>query len=241
MAKDREAERQIRKVADRVLSLVVNSPELVAMITEREIARRISTGELVRADSLGNTQFEMIPAGRVGELNGAVDTALRHLDNGEVNEAMAVLEATIPDEEIELPGVGEQIREMGLGEEEPDDDAPEEAEEPEAAPVEPARRRAAPDEVVDEEEGDPARPLGMPDLGKKYDCQGCEAPITGEQAQRSTITCRAALCRDCVPRWDLKTKTLRPVEPAPEPGPDKPPAADDDGQEQAPEPEPDVT
>lgn len=235
MARNREADKAIRQVADRVLALVVNAPELVEMITEREIARRIAAGELMKAESLRNATFEMVPVGRVAGLNEAVDTALRHLDVGEIREAIEVLEATIPEEELERPDVAEQLRTMGLDDEPEDDDDPEddEPEDEQADAAEPApRRRPAPEVVVDDDEDDPARPLGMPDLTKKYDCQGCEAPITGEQAQRSTITCRAKLCRDCVPRWDLKTRSLRPLEPAPEGEPEP----DPETAEAAPEP-----
>lgn len=222
MARDRQAERAIRVVGDRILSLVINEPELVRMITEREITKRIAASELVRTEDLRAGEFEFTPKGRLKQANDAIDEALKALDAGDPERAMTILEATIPPEEVLQSDPAAHLHAMAQDDE--DDPGPESEPGPEPeADDEPAgeddrggeeervrRAHIDPEAEVEEEDLHPARPVELPRSDRKYDCKGCERPITGDQAQLSYISVRTELCRECLPNWDRKAGALRP-------------------------------
>lgn len=200
MTTNRAQQQSIRTSGERLIGLILSDPEMVELISSQAIAAKVAAGDLVPGDQLRLGQFELVPVGTVACLEAAIDAALAALDAASPDEAMRVLEATIPDSAAAgQPGEPSP----------PEDVATEDVATEEVATEEAPRRRPTAGTEGNDEPAAAAtgRPPGMPLANYNYDCVSCEAIVDGTRAQLAWTRFRVILCSNCMSTWNTTSPT----------------------------------
>lgn len=208
----------VRSAAERLLDELLKDPALVAHVAAQAIDEKLASGELVKAERLVFSGMTLVPTdevdtlkARIAELDGAIDDALASIDDGKVSAAVAALEATIPESELDVdePGPG------NAREPEPPAADPEPGPEPDPEPLdgapeaEPSPEPEEPEPAAEPKDG--RGPGWMPNKDIEHPCEGdeCHAMVPGPNAQVTYVRFRnretgkgLVLCKDCLTKYD---------------------------------------
>lgn len=174
----------VRAAAERLIAVLAADEAFGAWLSQTVIDQRVLDGDLIPAERLQfSGGLELVPAGRIHELETAIAGALAHL--GTKPDAAAARDALNTVGNAQAPANGSAR---------PAVKAPAKRAKKTAAkkaPARPAKAAEAPSDI--EPDG---RPTGMPSPNMTYPCEVCSAVVEGNEAQMPWIRFRRILCQE---------------------------------------------